>query len=398
MAVTHRLHRRDRRATSAIAARTKARPATSTSTRSIRRWRDSCSRSAAAGIAAKLRESVPNPFFGIAAAGEFGGRRRPFARGQLLRPFPEFGDVLHARDDDGVRNGNTTPCRSSWTSGSGRRTGGAARFSYTLSNSKDNQFGESNTYAWNTRLPQNNYDLARRVRARASTTRRTASSWRRSSGSAARRITAASPTLLLGGWNASAIVELVSGAPLNAVISSRHVGCQPGSLRRPSAAQPDRRSEHDGQRRRPRSSARTRTRATSTRRRSQTPASASTATHRARSTRALPVPQEHRPGVREGDAVRRRTVGRDPLRDPEPDEYGEVRQRVDQQRDQYVEFRPHRDAGRLHAHLAADVPLPVLDAPHFQRRPSLGGAAAGRLRAPADHASRSVTIGGFNTL
>ena len=35
--------------------------------------------------------------------------------------------------------------------------GGA--FSYTWSHSKDNQFGESNTYAWRTATPQNNYDL-----------------------------------------------------------------------------------------------------------------------------------------------------------------------------------------------------------------------------------------------
>ena len=33
------------------------------------------------------------------------------------------------------------------------------RFSYTLSSTKDNQFGQSNTYAWRTATPQNNYDL-----------------------------------------------------------------------------------------------------------------------------------------------------------------------------------------------------------------------------------------------
>jgi hypothetical protein len=41
---------------------------------------------------AKLRESIPNPFFGIAAAGELGGSPT-IQRGQLLRPFPEFGDI-----------------------------------------------------------------------------------------------------------------------------------------------------------------------------------------------------------------------------------------------------------------------------------------------------------------
>src|SRR5439155_242695 len=40
-----------------------------------------------------LRESIPNPFFGIAAAGEF-ATRATIQRGQLLRPFPELGDVF----------------------------------------------------------------------------------------------------------------------------------------------------------------------------------------------------------------------------------------------------------------------------------------------------------------
>src|SRR5262245_11318844 len=42
--------------------------------------------------AARLRELVANPFFGIAAAGELGSIAQ-IPRGQLLRPFPQFGDV-----------------------------------------------------------------------------------------------------------------------------------------------------------------------------------------------------------------------------------------------------------------------------------------------------------------
>ncbi|PYR49092.1 MAG: hypothetical protein DMF89_13720, partial [Acidobacteria bacterium] len=43
--------------------------------------------------AAALRQSIPNPFFGIPQAGPF-GTVATIQRGQLLRPFPEFGDVL----------------------------------------------------------------------------------------------------------------------------------------------------------------------------------------------------------------------------------------------------------------------------------------------------------------
>src|SRR5262249_29874761 len=42
--------------------------------------------------ASKLRETIPNPFFGIAQAGELGSTPI-IQRGQLLRPFPEFGDI-----------------------------------------------------------------------------------------------------------------------------------------------------------------------------------------------------------------------------------------------------------------------------------------------------------------
>src|SRR5262247_4135120 len=106
---------------------------------------------------AKLRESIPNPFFGIAAAGELGGAPT-IQRGQLLRPFPEFGDVL--------KQETTTGSRRQYHAATfilEKRTGSGVwggRLSYTLSNTKDNQFGQANNgYAWRTATPQNNYDL-----------------------------------------------------------------------------------------------------------------------------------------------------------------------------------------------------------------------------------------------
>ena len=50
--------------------------------------------------AAALRASIPNPFFGIAEAGEF-ATRPTIQRGQLLRPFPQFGDVLMSETTKG---------------------------------------------------------------------------------------------------------------------------------------------------------------------------------------------------------------------------------------------------------------------------------------------------------
>src|SRR5262245_25605670 len=46
-----------------------------------------------AQFGSRLNDQVPNPFFGIADAGAF-GVNATISRGQLLRPFPQFGNVL----------------------------------------------------------------------------------------------------------------------------------------------------------------------------------------------------------------------------------------------------------------------------------------------------------------
>jgi hypothetical protein len=165
--------------------------------------------------AAALRASVPNPFFGIPGAGEFASAPTIQA-GQLLRPFPQFGDVFqYERTDGGRRQYNAA------TFVLDKRTTGwwGGRLSYTLSRLEDNQFGESSTYQERTATPQNNYDLdaeygishfdsphriilAPIVKFPEPASSNGAARW------------------LLGGWNASAVIELVSGSPLNAVMST----------------------------------------------------------------------------------------------------------------------------------------------------------------------------------
>src|SRR5439155_14758518 len=95
---------------------------------------------------APLRESIPNPFFGIAAAGEL-VTRPTIQRGQLLRPFPQFVDILKLEATAGSRRQyhaatfvlEKRTCQGVW----------GVRLSYTLSNTKDNQFGQANNgYAW----------------------------------------------------------------------------------------------------------------------------------------------------------------------------------------------------------------------------------------------------------
>ncbi len=166
--------------------------------------------------AAALRQSVANPFFGIAAAGEL-GTSSTIQQGQLLRPFPQFGNVfMHETTAGGKRQYNAATFVLDKRTGS---SGWGGRLSYTFSRTMDNQFGQDNVYQTRTATPQNNYDLAAEYSV--------------SNFDSPHRIILA-PILafprpanrgraadtLLSGWNLSAVVELVSGAPLNAVESS----------------------------------------------------------------------------------------------------------------------------------------------------------------------------------
>jgi hypothetical protein len=89
-----------------------------------------------------LLESVPNPFFGNPAFGAF-ANQRTITRGQLLRPYPQFGDLLahqvsggHARYHSLVLR-LERPIVNGW----------GGRINYTWSNNKNNIFGERNQFS-----------------------------------------------------------------------------------------------------------------------------------------------------------------------------------------------------------------------------------------------------------
>jgi trimeric autotransporter adhesin len=164
--------------------------------------------------ATALNASVPNPFFGIAAAGEL-GTRATVPAGQLIRPFPQYGDInLYERTEGGKRQYHAMILEVEKRLGSNWWGG---RFSYTFSSTKDNQFGQNSTYATVTQVPQNVYDLDAEYSA--------------SNFDSPHRIILApivrfpsnstgAMAWIANGWSASAIVELVSGAPLNATLSA----------------------------------------------------------------------------------------------------------------------------------------------------------------------------------
>jgi hypothetical protein len=97
---------------------------------------------------------VPNPFFGVPAAGSTLASRSTIEVGQLLRPFPQFLNVNMSQ---------STGAHSQYHAGIlqiRKRTAGVwgGNFSYTYSRLNDNQFGASNYYSSAPGL-QNNYTV-----------------------------------------------------------------------------------------------------------------------------------------------------------------------------------------------------------------------------------------------
>jgi hypothetical protein len=103
-----------------------------------------------------LNDSLPNPFFGNANAGPFASQST-LTRRQLLRPFPQFGNILARHVLEGKSRYNAVVAE--WTKRATGTFGG--RVSYTYSNLKDNQMAQTNFYsgAGTGPNPLNNYNF-----------------------------------------------------------------------------------------------------------------------------------------------------------------------------------------------------------------------------------------------
>jgi hypothetical protein len=91
-----------------------------------------------------LLDQVPNPMFGNSAFGPFGDQET-IARGQLLRPYPQFGDLLGAQVSGGHAQYHSVvlrlerPIVGGW----------GGRINYTWSSNQNNVFGELNQFSNN---------------------------------------------------------------------------------------------------------------------------------------------------------------------------------------------------------------------------------------------------------
>jgi hypothetical protein len=104
-------------------------------------------------LGSALNASLPNPFFGNANAGPF-ANSATISRAQLLRPYPQFGNILARHVLEGKSRYNAAVIE--WSKRMTHGLGG--RVSYTYSVLKDNQVMEGNFYSAGGFNPLNNYN------------------------------------------------------------------------------------------------------------------------------------------------------------------------------------------------------------------------------------------------
>jgi hypothetical protein len=152
---------------------------------------------------------VANPFYGVADAGQF-ATRQTIELGQLLRPFPQFGNVymMQSTGAHSMYHAAIVQLRKRAVGLWGGQIG------YTYSRLSDNQFAESNYYSANTGL-QNNYTVVP-----GSAYYNPDLEYGRSLLDSPHKLVIA-PTLnvpgdgaLLGGWSVTGVVTVQSGFPI----------------------------------------------------------------------------------------------------------------------------------------------------------------------------------------
>ena len=168
-----------------------------------------------------LTQLVPNPFNGNPGAGSFGTRGGTIQRNQLLRPFPQFGDINMQYSTLG---------RSQYHAGvvqvQKRMNGNwGGRISYTYSRLYDNQFGQGNYYSSApgilnnyTAVPWSEYydPDAEWGRSLLDSPHKIVASpiFRLPFGSGERWLTDGVGNAIAGGWTVSFVIQVGSGFPI----------------------------------------------------------------------------------------------------------------------------------------------------------------------------------------
>lgn len=182
-------------------------------------------------LGSALLAQVPNPFYGNAVFGNL-SVSPTIARGQLLRPFPQFDNVLAHRVNDARARYDALSLR--WE----RRLhdGWALNANYTYSRLQDNQFGEANTYVNRLGGALNNYDLdAEYGESLLNVPHRLniSGTIQLPFGNGRRWVQNGIGDALIGGWSVSVAGRYQNGFPISVWQSSNNSGLL-GSTQRPN--------------------------------------------------------------------------------------------------------------------------------------------------------------------
>lgn len=106
-----------------------------------------------ASLGTALTEQVPNPFFGLPNG--FRTTSPTVPRAQLLRPFPQYGNIYMRQSTLGESQYHAAVVKLEKR----MSNGWGGRINYTYSRLKDNQFGETNFFSRNSTEAANAYDI-----------------------------------------------------------------------------------------------------------------------------------------------------------------------------------------------------------------------------------------------
>ncbi len=168
----------------------------------------------ALALGAALNDQVANPFFGLPAGQGFAVTSQTVSRAQLLRPYPQFGNIL-MRQNTGGRNQYHAAIFKFEKRVS---NGWGGRINYTYSRMKDNQFGEGNAYAATNGNAQNAYDLdAEYSLSLLDVPHKVVLSptFQLPFGEGKRWATTGAAKHILGDWTLSSIIAVESGFPIS---------------------------------------------------------------------------------------------------------------------------------------------------------------------------------------
>jgi trimeric autotransporter adhesin len=184
-------------------------------------------------LGSALLDLVPNPFVGNTAFGNL-ANSATITRGQLLRPFPQFDNVLAHRVSEARTRYNAMTLRVDKR----LRNNWGINANYTFSRLMDNQFGESNTYSNRNQAALDNdnldaewgyslLDVPHRVNVNGT--------FIIPVGAGHKWLTGGVGNALLGGWSVTAAGRFQNGFPVSVWQSSNNSGLL-GSSQRPNVA------------------------------------------------------------------------------------------------------------------------------------------------------------------